>query len=49
MERGGGDVAHDGSWQSTTLSLVGGDEGRFDTGLQADGSDIQGVAAWRWG
>jgi hypothetical protein len=27
MERGGGDVAHEGSWQSTAVSSVGGDEG----------------------
>jgi hypothetical protein len=30
-------------------SLVGGGKGRFDTGLQVDGSDGQGVAARWWG
>jgi hypothetical protein len=49
MEQGGDNIAHDGSSQSIAVSSIGGDEGRFDTGLQVDGSDSRGIAAWRRG
>jgi hypothetical protein len=45
MELGAGNAAHGGGQQSTAAGPIRGDEGQFDTGLQVNDSDGQGVAA----